>query len=298
MFFPQMHAASYTVGIFGPNDDGPSNYATIIDFMKQEENLYDEYKHFLSITENKKLNDTQKLSKERVFTAYFQGLAKSNQDAKNAALGRSLEFVGGQAYPIGRLLLAGYAYAGAGMGLEFFEGEITTAVEVVLFKNDTSLLKILLDHSVNPSAIYSFGPMFHLVQSKEAAQLMVEAGANFNVLDSSDQSLAHKLSGEHCFTDYSDQKKELLCYCLENFKSDESNTFGSELIENCLKSGLINGYAVERVKILLDHGCRYTKETKEALYKKAEQESIELREEMEQVFENHENRGKGIKPAK
>ncbi len=241
------------------------------------------------------LSDEQKVSKLLVCTNYFKQLSDKNQQEKDTAL-RLLLGLQWAPYPVERLVFAGLAHIGASMNVKH---SIYDLCRVALLHDDIPLVKLVLLCGAAPDQNkQEGGSVLMHCQSVGAAQLMLDRGDEpiSDVRSSSGNDLVYL----ECCTYRANESNELLHFYLQGIPLSESNQFGlkyMEAVERCFDGSSVD-YTIDRVRMLLEHKCKYTEEIKSKICKKVGEKSPEAKVRIEQLFTEHEVGGKNVKRAK
>ena len=166
--------------------------------------------------------------------------------------------------------------------------------------DDVFMIQRLLELNVDPNVSYVKEGRFiahHPIaecKSSQAVQLMINHNADVNHLES---VLSRKLEN-HLHEPKSEKSKELLHYLIETISLSESNGFGLSYMQEMADRKAQQVDADQLciyLRMLLEQGFACDSDTKNKICGLAAEKSAEAREEIKQVFEQCENKGKDIK---
>ncbi len=258
--------------------------------VMQEENALQEVDYFIQLAASKRLSDTEKLKKPLVCTNYFMQLESKEQKEKDEALKQLLWVANDPAYSVGRLLIAASAHAGANVNYKDF-----TLLKTSLVKDDVSLSEMALQRGADPNEKQYQNSILSDCKSLEAAQVMVEYGADVAKASWAARDLIVYHLG---WSSNSWDDTNILRFYLQHIPLSKENEWGKQWMEAAAEGrGPYQDQIVDRIEILLKHGCEYNEEIKQKICKKVGEKSPELKKEIECVFANHEEPGKNIKGA-
>ncbi len=250
--------------------------------VMQDYNALPEVDYFRGLGASEQLSDEQKVSEQMVRTPFFDQLTGKERKEKDTVLRKLLESVYCSEYPVGRLFLAASLHIGA--NVKVLEGETCDVLCEALMYDDIPLVDLALQKGADPNSYDLSGRSSALsfCKSIEAAELMVKHSANVAEASWRKKDLV-------CCA-CSGGKIQVLPFYLDYIPPSESNDFGRAWMEQVWTSILVGWKSaiVERVEILLEHGCQYDEETKNNICAYVAQNSPELKERIERAFANAE----------
>ncbi len=247
----------------------------------KEVGAQDEVQYFIKIAANKKISDTEKIEKKRVYTDFFKRLEKKDQQEKDNFLTELVKMTPDANYPVERLLFAAWLYSGVKIGDDIGR----KLLEKVSLKSDISLAKKLLSCGVSNWADTTI-----LVDCKSVkmAQLLINYGGD---VTKAFEINGHSLISSLCIDGQDPRRRDwekLLPLYLSHTPLDGSTKFRMQYLEEVVYDqewDIIDAdVKLTQIKIFLTQKCQYSNAIKEKVLEKIGNQSQEAERKVKEIF--------------
>jgi len=256
--------------------------------------------YFVRLAASKRLSDKQKITKQFVCIPPFEVLSYNEQDAEKKAFDLAYIHDSWIDHPINRLIYAGLLHA----QVELDSKAGSKLLSVALEYGDTLLLNSALQRGIDPRAVHNGRSLLCYSRSAEDAKIMVNYGASVAGVMRCTGWFGYDVRDivEYVCTEMypTSNGNNLLQFYLSHMPLSVSSENGQTWMRTIASQerDIVTDAFIDRITMLLEHGCEYNDTIKEKMCTNLAKKSPESRARIEQVFKDHEKKGKNIKPAK
>ena len=242
-----------------------------------------EYTSYLvHIAANEKVSDASKLCKELICIPVFEELSKQDREKKDKIKNWVFNVCScNENYPIRRLLYANLCYMGHAKDI----------FRSALVWDDISLARIALNYGADPNEKVGGFPLLYYCKSEEAVKLMFNFGADISKANYFGDDPITWMNGHGWTSNYSTPEgSALFSSILSRMPLDNSNEHGLQYMKDVMVVNAKPDHIISRVKMLLERGCKWDDCVRDAICRNVENRSSEKKEEIEQLFDDHDFR--------